>query len=163
VGDVDRFGDHHLAHHAAGLAGLDGDQGLVEHLAGELRGLLGRLDEVDPALEAILEVALAAATGVNLGLDDQLGAGEFLRGGSCLFGGGCNLALGARDLESIEELLRLVFVDVHGRRKIAANLGDRPRGSRKRPEAGEMGRPGRPGRGFRSGREGRSTRIKMQA
>ena len=122
VGDVDRFGDHHLADELAFLAGLHRDEGFVEHLAGELRGLLGRFDQVDPALEAVLEVTLAAATRVDLGLDHQLGAGEFLRGGGSFFRGGRNLAHRARDLESVKEFFRLVFVDVHGRRKIAATL-----------------------------------------
>ena len=42
---------------------------------------------MDAPLEAVLEVALAAASGMDLGLDDQLRSGEFPgRGGGFVVG-----------------------------------------------------------------------------
>ena len=42
--DIHRFGDHHLAHQAAFVAGLFGDEHFAEHLASDFSSLLGRLD-----------------------------------------------------------------------------------------------------------------------
>jgi hypothetical protein len=77
---------------------------------------------VDAALEAILEMPLAPTAGVDLGFDDQLGAREFLGGGSGFLGGGGDPALGAGDSELVKQLLGLVFVDVHDAEKFRATL-----------------------------------------
>ena len=98
---------------AASIAGLDGNEGLTQHLLGEFTGLFGRFDKVNTTLEAILEVTLASTTGVHLGLDDQLRAFEFLGRCNGLFRGGGDFTLGAGDAVLIKELLGLVLVDIH--------------------------------------------------
>jgi hypothetical protein len=66
--DVARDGEVDGLHLAARGAGLDGDEGVAEHLAGDLLGVGLGLAELDAALVAVGERALAAAAGVDLGL-----------------------------------------------------------------------------------------------
>jgi hypothetical protein len=102
---------------------LDGDERFVEHFAGKFCGLLRGLDEVDTAWEPIFEVPFAAATGVDLGLDDQFRTAEK----ACCFGGffrgACDGTTWAGDLESVEKLFGLVFVDIHDGSVSRANKG----------------------------------------
>jgi hypothetical protein len=87
VGDVHRLGDHHFPHQAAFLAGLHGDKGFVEHFPGELRRLLRAFDEMHAALEAVLEMTLAATARMNLRFDHQLRPRELPGSGSGLLRG----------------------------------------------------------------------------
>lgn len=64
--NVDRVADTAL------LASLLCDELVSNHLVGEDRGLLGRVDDSDTALEAVVEVTLASTSGKNLGLDDHV-------------------------------------------------------------------------------------------
>src|SRR5437867_10449875 len=67
-------------------------------------------------MQAAIERALAAAAGVNLRLDDDpfvAGSKKFFRGRSGFCGCGRDLSLRNRDAQLREELLGLVFVDVH--------------------------------------------------
>ena len=66
------------------------------------------------ALEAVLEDPLAAAAGVDLGLDHQVFDGQPLGGVIGFLGCGGDFSLGAGHAESVEKFLGLVFVDVHG-------------------------------------------------
>jgi hypothetical protein len=63
-----------------------GDEDLPDHLPGDLARFLGSLHEVNPALEAVFEGALAAAAGVDLSFDDDVFAD--LGGGGCVAGAG---------------------------------------------------------------------------
>jgi len=64
--NVDRVTD------AALLASLLCDELVSDHLVGEDRGLLGRVDDSDTTLETVVEVTLASTSGKNLGLDDHV-------------------------------------------------------------------------------------------
>ena len=96
-------------------AGLLGNQCVAEHRLGEALDLVGRLGEADAAafLLGALEMALAAAAGVNLGLHHPDRSAQLLR--DML---GLGRRIGDAALEHLhavagEQLLRLIFVDVH--------------------------------------------------
>ena len=57
---------------------------------------------------------LAAAAGQHLRLDDDAAAAERLGAGSSLFGRVRDAALAGRDAVAGEELLALMFVEIHG-------------------------------------------------
>ena len=113
VSDIDCFCNHHLADEAACIARLHGDEGLIKHFPSEFCCLLRAIDEMNTTLKAILEMTFPAATCMDLRFDDELGTGEFLRGGRSLFGSPRHFPLGAWDLETVKQLLGLVFVNVH--------------------------------------------------
>ena len=80
--DVDSVGDVEPLDLLAVRAGLDRDQSLAEHLGGMLAHLVDRMGEADAALGAVaelLELALAAAAGVDLRLHDPKRPGQLLR------------------------------------------------------------------------------------
>ena len=77
AGDLGRrLDDQHLRYLLSLLAGLLGDERILEHDLGDLAGLGAGLDELDAAevLAAALERALAAAAGVDLGLEHDRAA-----------------------------------------------------------------------------------------
>ena len=80
----------------------------AEDRLGVLRGLVGRVGELDPA-------RLAAPAGQHLGLDDDLAA-DLLGRGARLVRGLREPPLGDGNAEPLEELLALVLVEVHARR-----------------------------------------------
>ena len=72
LGDVHALLDEQAVDDLALFAGLDRDQGAAEHLAGDVLGHVGALDDLDAAeLRVLLEAALAAAASVDLRLDDD--------------------------------------------------------------------------------------------
>ena len=73
AGDVGRLLHQHLAHLLAVLAGLLGDERVLEHDLGDAGHVLALGEELDAAEvgAAVLEAALAAAAGVDLGLEDD--------------------------------------------------------------------------------------------
>ncbi len=114
--DVARDGEVDRLDLAAGGAGLDGDEGVVEHLAGDFLGVGLGLVELHAALVAVGEGALAAAAGVDLRLHHGGAFGELRQRGVELllcFGGG---TLGNGHPELLEQGLGLVFVNVHGKK-----------------------------------------------
>ncbi len=121
--DVARDGEVDRLHLAAGGAGLDGDQGVVEHLAGDLPGVGLGLAELHAALVAVGEGALAAAAGVDLGLDHGRALGEGGEGGVELLGGLGGGALGDGHPVFLEQCLGLILVDVHAKGKTCEGLG----------------------------------------
>jgi hypothetical protein len=117
LGDVRAVLDVDAVDLLAGLAGLDGDEGAAQHLAGEFGGLSDRAGEADAALLAgfgLLEVALAAATGVDLRLHHPERPVEFAGSGLGVFGLQDDAAVRDRDAVAAQQCFRLVFVDVHG-------------------------------------------------
>ena len=103
-------------HDAAFGSGLNRDEGLAEHVLGEVHGLIDRFGQFDAALEAVLEGALAPPAGVDLGLDHRQG----VSGSEDLFGrcfglgdGLAGLTGGNGDPVLLEQLFGLVLVDVH--------------------------------------------------
>jgi hypothetical protein len=99
-------------------AGLDGDEHPAEHLLGVLADVLDGLDDADAALGVLaeaLEAALAAASGVDLGLHDEHRAAQLLRRRDRLVGGEGGLAAGHVHAERAQDGLGLVLVNVHGR------------------------------------------------
>ena len=113
--DVHGFGDEHLAHQFAFRAGLVGDEGLAEHLAGDLFRLFRGVHDMDAAFEAVFEGAFSTTTGMDLGFDHEAGSADLTRCGACFLRRAGDDALGAGDAEFFKQLLGLVLVDVHGK------------------------------------------------
>ena len=112
--DVAGLGEVERLHLAAGRAGLDGDQRVVEHLVGVIERVGLGLGEFDAALVAVGEGTLATPTGVYLRFDDDRSVGE-LRERRLKFSGGFGgNALGYGHSELLKERLGLIFVDIHG-------------------------------------------------
>ncbi len=117
TGDLRRRVDHqHFRYLLSLIAGLLGDERILEHGLGDLAGFGAHLHELDAAviLAAALERPLAAAAGVDLGLQHDRAA-EFVerphrlgrrRDDDAGRHGGAGVG---------EELLGLVFVDFHRR------------------------------------------------
>ena len=100
----------------AGRAGLLGDQRVAEHLAGVGDDLGHRPRQADATLGVgakFLEAALAAAAGMDLALHDIERPGQLLGGCLRLAGLEDGDAVGDRQAIALEQLLALVFVDVH--------------------------------------------------
>ena len=79
--------------------------------------LLDREGQADAALGIsgqFLELALAAAAGVDLGFNDIQGAGQLPRSRLGLVGRGDGDAFGDRCAKALQDLFGLIFVDVHG-------------------------------------------------
>ena len=116
--DVDAVGDVQPVDLLANVAGLDRHQRVAEHVVGRGADLVGRLRQPDAALGfgwQLLELALAAPPGVDLRLDDEQRPGELARRRDRLVDGHRRIARRDRDAELGEEILRLIFVDVHWR------------------------------------------------
>src|SRR5690606_7339985 len=99
-----------------GLAGLLGHQRVAEHLADVLQDFLDRSGQAHAALgirAEFLELALAASAGMDLALHDVERTGERLRGSLRLSSLEDRDAFGNRRAVTLEELLGLIFVDVH--------------------------------------------------
>jgi hypothetical protein len=103
--DVARDGEVDGLDLAAGGAGLDGDEGVAEHLAGDLLGVGLGLAELDAALEAVGERALAAAAGVDLGFHHGGALGELGEGVNRTLRSGGGGALGDGHTEFFEKAL----------------------------------------------------------
>lgn len=84
--------------------GLLGEDLVVEHLLGVHLGLGGGGDELDTALEAVVEVALTSATGQSLSLDDHILASKLLGNILSLLGGSGGASLGDIDTVVLEDL-----------------------------------------------------------
>ena len=100
----------------AGRAGLHGDQRRAEHFLDELLDLVDRLGEADAALVAgrgFLELALAAAAGMDLALHHPERSAELLGGGFGFLGLEDRHALGNGHAEFLQHGLRLIFMDIH--------------------------------------------------
>jgi len=76
---------------------------------------LGRIDEVDAALETIFENSLAASASMHLGFDHEVFNPKRRRSFARLLGARCRSTLRAWDSKSVEKLLGLIFVNVHRR------------------------------------------------
>ncbi len=119
LGDVDSVGDVESLDLLSGRSGLHRHQRLAEHLRGILADLVDRVGEANSALGRLgkfLELALAAASRVDLRLDDPERPGKLLRGLDCLVDAHRGKARGHRHSELRKKLFRLIFVDVHGLR-----------------------------------------------
>jgi hypothetical protein len=96
-------------------AGLLGDEHGADHGLGCRAGLLGRLGEAHAALavRVVAEAPCAAAAGMDLGLHHVDRAGKLLRRFLGLLGRPGDMAVEHRDAVAPQQLLALVFVDVH--------------------------------------------------
>lgn len=81
----------------AASASLLGDELVANHLVGEHLGLVGRVDDTNTALEAVVERTLTTATGENLGLDDHVVGANFVGNILGLLGVASDGALGDTD------------------------------------------------------------------
>jgi hypothetical protein len=121
AGDAQALLDVHGAHLGALVASLDGDELAAEHPPrGVARGAgatLHHLDAAGDGVFALVDLALAAAPGVNLGLhhhDLRAGLGdERLGGGLDGVGGGGRDAARYGHAVLLEDLLALVLVNLH--------------------------------------------------
>ena len=97
-------------------AGLHRDQGRAEHLLGEFIDLGDRFGDADAALVAgrgFLELALAAAAGVDLALHHPDRAAQRFRGRVRIGGPQHRHAFRDRNAEFVQQRLGLVFMDIH--------------------------------------------------
>ena len=99
------------------LAGLHRHQRVAEHVVRRRAHLVGGLGQPHAALGVrteLLKLALAAAAGVDLRLDDVERAGELARRRDRLVDAHRGVAGGDGDAERRQQFLGLVFVNVHG-------------------------------------------------
>ena len=100
-----------------------GDEHLAEHLGGDVTRFFRRLADMHAAFEPVLEGPLAAPTGMDLRLDDDLRTAEAPGHGESFIGGERDVSLGTGDAEFLEEFARLVFVNVHDEEEKTATAG----------------------------------------
>ncbi len=108
--------DIDAVHGFAGRAGLVCDQRAAQHLFRFLRGLFDRFRQAHATLFAgvgLLELALAAAAGVDLRLDHPERPVKLARGGLGLFGAQHRAAVADRGAIAAQQGLGLIFMDVH--------------------------------------------------
>ncbi|CAH1659504.1 hypothetical protein CHELA40_11740 [Chelatococcus asaccharovorans] len=113
----------------AGRSGLDRDEGVAEHLADEGLDLIDGLGEAHAALLAglgLLELALAAAAGVDLALHHPQRAAKLLGGGFGLIDRKNGPTSGNGGAEFLEDGLALVLVNIHPFSLSAAELAACP-------------------------------------
>ncbi len=116
TGDVGAVFDVQAVDLLAGLARLGGHQGVAQHFLGVGDGFLDREGQTHAALGVgaqFLELALAAAAGVDLRLHDVERARQLLGGGFGLVGRGDGDAVRNRGAVALEDLLGLILVNVH--------------------------------------------------
>ena len=99
----------------AGGAGLIGDQHMAQHFAGAFTDLIKGFDDPHTALavRVVLKLSGAAATGVNLRFDDIYRATQFFRLGGGFVDRKGDTAIGYRDAVIAEQLLGLIFMNIH--------------------------------------------------
>jgi hypothetical protein len=117
LGNVGAVGDVEAVDLLAGITRLDRHQRVAEHVGGVRADLVEREGEADAALRIraeFLELALAAAAGMDLRLDDEQRPGELLRGLDRFLDGEGGMAGSDRRAELGQQFLGLIFVDVHG-------------------------------------------------
>ena len=115
--DVDTVGHIEPVDLLAGIAGLDSDQRVAEHVLGVGFDFLDALRQTYAALGVgaeFLERALAAATGVDLRFHDVERTGQLLGAFHRFFDSKGGMAGGDADAVFRKQFLGLVFVDVHG-------------------------------------------------
>lgn len=71
----------------ASSTSLLGNQVVANHLLSEHLSLVGRVDDADTALQAVVESTLATSTGEDLSLDNHIVGANLLRNSLGLFGG----------------------------------------------------------------------------
>src|ERR1019366_3650116 len=122
--------DEHARDDAPVGAGLMGDERHADHVAGDPLGLVRRAGELDAA-------ALAAATRVDLLLDDDNRAAK-TAGNLASFGGGeGDFALGNRHAVARKNRFTLIFVDFHRGQKTpdaSRQCADASRRAPRRPD-----------------------------
>ena len=114
--DVDTVRDVDAVDGTTARSRLRRDQRCAQHLLGEGLHLGTRAGEAHTALLArrsFLELALAAAAGVDLRLDDEQRPGKLLRRLAGLTHRKGNPAVRCRDAELAQQFLGLMLVDVH--------------------------------------------------
>ena len=117
--DLGRFRHQNFAHHPTGRACLMRDQSLPEHFFRNFARFLRRFDDMDAAFESVLESPLPTAAGVHLGFDHKLGrrgdiaSSQFTRDRFGFVRSRSDFATGCGHSKFLEQLLRLVLVNVH--------------------------------------------------
>ena len=113
-GDVAAGFDQHAANCLAGRAGLNRDQFVAQQLAGHGGGFLGTSHELHAVLlRVVLDRALTAAAGVNLGFHHRNRPAQRAKRGRRLFRRARHDAIGQRDARLAQQLLPLILVDFH--------------------------------------------------
>src|SRR5262249_15623049 len=105
----------HFRNLLAALAGLLGDERMLEHYLGDRADFLARFDVLDAAevLAAVFEAPLAAAAGMNLRLENN-GPSDLVERLLCLGRRRNDNAARHGSAGRLEEFFRLIFVDLHG-------------------------------------------------
>ena len=115
--NINTIGDVEPVDLLALLARLGGHQRVAEHRARVALDVLDAMGQPHATLRVdlkFLKLSLAASAGVDLRLHHVERAGQLLRGLDRLLHAHRRMAFGHRDAMIGEELLGLVFVDVHG-------------------------------------------------
>src|SRR3990170_910442 len=107
--DVHGLLDQHALHALPLRTGLGGDQGPTDHFIGRRAHFFNGVGQLDAT-------GLAAAAGVDLRLDHEAADAEFLGHGHRLFHAVRHAARGHRYAVLTQQILRLVFVDIHAAR-----------------------------------------------
>lgn len=97
----------------AASAGLLGDELVANHLVSEHLGFVGRVDDANTTLQAIVEAALSTATGEDLGLDDHVLGANLLGHSLCFLG-----RLGYRALGNADAILLKRFLSAEIKKNI---------------------------------------------
>ena len=114
--DVDAVGHVEPVDLLAGRPGLDGDQGIAEHLGGGGTHFVGRMGEADAALRVgpeLPEPALAAAAGMDLRLHHVKRSGQLVGRSDGFIDAHGGKTGRNRHTELRQQFLGLIFVDVH--------------------------------------------------
>ena len=115
AGDVGGFLDEHLRDLLPFGVGLLRDERILEHDLGDVTGVVALGNEFDAAEigTGVLEASLAAAAGVNLGLENDRAA-DVVEGGEHLIDAACDDAARNDGAGRGQQFLGLIFVDFHG-------------------------------------------------
>ncbi len=119
--DVGAVFDQQAADLLAQRAGLVRDQLHAENFSGQLADFVHRAGQLDTT-------TLAAAARMDLRLDDPHRATELLRGFHRLLDSECSNAAGHRHTKFAQDLLALVFVNLH---EVSLGMGNNPPDRRK--------------------------------
>ena len=88
-------------------------QNLPEHFRRNITDFIRRFTNVHAALKSVLEATLAASAGVDLCLNNNIDIAQFTRDLLCFIECCCDSAACRRHIELLQQLFRLIFVDVH--------------------------------------------------
>src|SRR5438105_4931891 len=88
-------------------------QSLSKHFLGNLARFARRFHDMHAAFESVCESSLPAAAGVDLRFDHDVDLSKLTRDRFRLIGSRSNFSACRRNTELVQELLRLILVNIH--------------------------------------------------